>query len=215
MYMPDPPRIVARRCSIHTCRPFLQASAKCYEPQDPKVLPGFQPVHLHAKTRRAVPAPEVKPEKWSHDEAYFRSGVHPLAGTYVPNEFGGARRRLPLFAQDAGRTNKDECSDCNKRRHAHGALGPGVLVRARPCWLPYYWALRLLACEHFLPRSTAECAVQRSCAQLPCAHRRVPPLPRGFDVFDVSSVAPVLHFTSLHACRCSGVWRVSAHCRGH
>jgi hypothetical protein len=74
-----------------------------------------------------------RPELWSAEEAYYRTGVYSSAVPFETNEFGGALRRLPLFQADiassAGR--RRQRGDCTKHQVAHGALSPGLMVLLR------------------------------------------------------------------------------------
>jgi hypothetical protein len=106
----------------------VQAADRCMQPLASKVYNQFQPSDLHAKTRRVVPDPAIRPELWTREEAYFRTGIFSSALQYQANGQGGARCVLPLFAADAKRSSKAR-NDCVKRQHSQGALSPGLMVR--------------------------------------------------------------------------------------
>jgi hypothetical protein len=116
---------------LHTCI-CVQAADRCMQPLVSKVYSQFQPSDLHAKTRRVVPDPAMKPELWTREEAYFRTGIFSSALQYQANGQGGARCVLPLFAADAKRSSKAR-NDCVKRQHCQGALSPGLMVRLLFC----------------------------------------------------------------------------------
>jgi hypothetical protein len=102
------------------------------QPLVSKVYHQFQPSDLHAKTRRVVPDPTIRPELWTREEAYFRTGIFSSTLQYQANGQGGARCALPLFAADAKRSSKAR-NDCVKRQHSQGALSPGLMVRFLFC----------------------------------------------------------------------------------
>jgi hypothetical protein len=113
---------------------FLQTAKACYCPKEPPARPNnFQPDDLLLRTIRVLPSEERPPETWSDYEAYLRTGV--WASTAAPrnNGLGGARRRLPLFAVDYGRTKKGDAEgfDCTKHQNAQGAMTPVMMVRLR------------------------------------------------------------------------------------
>lgn len=110
----------------------LQASRACFEPKVPLQRSNAFTADAYCKqTRRRLPGEDRPAADWSEEEAYFRTGVYCSVGSDFPGILGGAHRKLPLYHADAARRRRTAADvQCTKHQLSHGALAPGLVVRA-------------------------------------------------------------------------------------